>query len=176
MPSSHSQQPSGDFKRQLDQALGLTNNHLSELTDRLDLDSEFDADTDQQQPQSKKYHELGHLARQFSNVLRLIQDLDKDLCENIILWMDCFSIDPVFIHQLTHLGECTEECSCPPKQWDIQEVRLWLRNALSEFYEVSLSSEVREAAQQKFMAHYLRGVVDIDTSVAGGLQEGSQEL
>ncbi|KAF5600366.1 hypothetical protein FPANT_2492 [Fusarium pseudoanthophilum] len=178
MPSSHSYspQPGVDFKRQIDQALGLTNNHLSELTDCLDLNSEFDTDTDQQQPPSKTHHELGHLARQFSNVLRLIQDLDKDLCDNIILWMDCFSIDPVFIHQLKHLGECTEQCACPPKEWDIGTIRLWLRNALAEFYEASLSREVREAAQQNFMTHYLRGIVDIDTSVAGGLEEGSQEL
>ncbi|KYG13766.1 hypothetical protein FVEG_17694 [Fusarium verticillioides 7600] len=176
MPSSHSPQLGGDFKWQLDQALGLTNSYLSELTYRLDLNSEFDTDTAQQQPPSKTHHELGHLALQFFNVLRVIQDLDKDLYENIVLWIDCFSADLVFIHQLKYLGECTEECSCPPKQWDIQKVRLWLRSALSEFYEASLSSEVREDAQQNAMAHYLLGVVDVDTSVACGLQEGSQEL
>ncbi|KAF5978064.1 hypothetical protein FCOIX_6133 [Fusarium coicis] len=175
MPSSNSPQLGGDFKWQLDQALGLTSNHLRELIYRLDLNSGFGTSTDQQQPPSKTHHELGHLARQFSNVLRLIQDLDKDLYENIVLWMDCFSVDPVFIHQLRYLGECTEECSCPPKEWDIGKVRFWLRNALSEFYEASMSSEVHEAAQQNAMAHYLLGVVDVDTSVACGLQEGSQE-
>ncbi|RBR12846.1 hypothetical protein FVER53590_30335 [Fusarium verticillioides] len=176
MPSgttTHSPHPGGEFKWQLDQALGLTDNHLSELTDRLDLNP---ADTDQKQPPSKAHHELGHLARQFSNVLRLIQDLDKNLYENIIMWMQCFSVDAEFIHQLKYLGECTEECSCPPKQWDIGKVRLWLRNALSEFYEAYLSSEVREAIQQNGMAHYQPAVIDINNSITRRLRNGSQQL
>lgn len=95
--TTHLTQLGKDFKSQLDQALGLTDNYLSELTDRLDLelplfdackyfpDNEYNADTDQTQPPSKTRHALGHLARQFSYVLRLIQVQDKDLYGNIFV-------------------------------------------------------------------------------------------
>ncbi|KAF5715716.1 hypothetical protein FMUND_6725 [Fusarium mundagurra] len=181
--ASHSSQPGGDFKSQLDQALGLTDNYLSELTDRLDLDSSFldackylpDNKSDQAQPPSKTLHELGHLARQFSFVLRLIHAQDRNLYENIILWMQCFSVDREFIYQLEYLCGCREDCSGPPGEWDIGKVRLWLRNTLSEFYEASLSTEVLEAVQQTGIAHHQPVIVYIDASSAHGLEEGSQE-
>ncbi|RBA15839.1 hypothetical protein FPRO05_12060 [Fusarium proliferatum] len=184
---SHLPQLGEDLKWQLDQALGLTDNYLSEFTDRLDLeppffdaceylpDNEYDADTDQTQPLSKTGHELGHLARQLSYVLRLIQVQDKDLHGNILLWMQCFSVDLEFIHRLGYLGDSREECSGPPKEWDIQKVRLWLRDTLSEFYEASLSSDVLEAVQQKEVAHHQPAAAHIEASGACGLREGSQE-
>ncbi|KAG5802866.1 hypothetical protein H9Q74_012504 [Fusarium xylarioides] len=185
--ASHSPQPGGDFKSQLDQALGLTDNYLSELTDRLDLDSSFldackylsdntsDDRTDQAQPPGKTLHELGHLARQFSFVLRLIHAQDRNLYENIILWMQCFSVDREFIYQLEYLCGCREDCSGPPGEWDIGKVRVWLRNTLSEFYEASLSIEVLEAVQQTGIAHHQPAIVYIDAFSARRLQGGSQE-
>ncbi|CVL07086.1 uncharacterized protein FMAN_15255 [Fusarium mangiferae] len=185
--ASHLAQLGNYFKSQLDQALGLTDNCLSELTDRLDLeppffdaceylpDNEYDAGTDQTQPPSKTRHELGHLARQFSYVLRLIQVQDKDLYGNILLWMQCFSVDLEFIHQLGYLGDSRQQCSGPLKEWDIKKVRLWLRDTLSEFYEVSLSNDVLEAIQQKEVASHQPAAVDTEASNASGLREGSRE-
>ncbi|KAF5629088.1 hypothetical protein F25303_10262 [Fusarium sp. NRRL 25303] len=179
-------QPDDDFKRRLDQALGLGDNYLGELTNRLDLKLPFsdacgylsgiesNAVTDRTQPPSKTRHELGHLARQFSYVLRLIQVQDKDLYANILLWTQCFNVNFEFIHQLGNLGDSREECPGPLKEWDIRKVRLWIRDTLSDIYEASLSIDVLEATQQKEVAHCQPAPVDIETSGACGLREGSQ--
>ncbi|KAG5659446.1 hypothetical protein KAF25_002005 [Fusarium avenaceum] len=126
-------------------------------------------------PPSKTRHELGHLARQFPYVLRLIQVQDKDLHGNILLWMQCFSVDLEFIHQLGYLGASREQCSGPLEEWDIKKVRLWLRDTLSEFYEAFLSNDVLEAIQQKEVANHQPAAVDTEASSACGLREGSQE-
>ncbi|KAG4277982.1 hypothetical protein FPRO04_13995 [Fusarium proliferatum] len=185
--TSHLTQPGNDFKSQLDQALSLTDNYLSESTDRLDLeplffdacqflpDNEYDADTDQTQPPSKTRHELGHLARQFSYILRLTQVQDKDLYGNILLWMQCFSVDLEFIHQLGYLGDSREQCSDPLKEWDIKKVRLWLRYTLSEFYKASLSNDIFGAIQQKEVASHQPAAVNTEASSAYGLREGYRE-
>ncbi|KAF4451704.1 heterokaryon incompatibility protein [Fusarium austroafricanum] len=182
----------GDFKRQLDRALGLTENYLRELTNRLDLNSPFfdaceylsdnDSDngrdqitSDQMQPPGKTPYELGHLARQFPYVFRLIQAKDPNLHANIIQWMQCFSVDSGFIHRLTYLGNCGEKWFGPPKEWNMEKVLLWLSDILSEFYEASISSEVPEALRQNETALHNPAIAGIDASRAGERREGIQE-
>ncbi|KAF5675697.1 hypothetical protein FCIRC_7313 [Fusarium circinatum] len=190
MPSkteSHSPMSVRDFKRQLDQALGLTENYLSELADRLDPDSSFfdfseyfsdnqsDTSTGQKPPPNRTPHELGHLALQFFYVLGVLQALDKKLHKDIALWMECFCVNCDFIHELEYLCNCREECSGPPKGLSIKKIRVWLRDALSEFYEASLSSEVLEAIQQSRIAHYQPAIAELDASCTCRPGEESQE-